>query len=70
VLHFRAQNPPQSVAVSFPFLTLSKQEGAAQVEVAPLLVHTKEAQSRPSTQFLVAGHPGQFGPPQSRSVSC
>jgi P2-related tail formation protein len=61
------QVPPQSAAVSVPFLTPSLQVAARQswvvVEQTPLW------QSPAALQILLVPHLGQSGPPQSMSVS-
>jgi hypothetical protein len=60
-------DPPQSLSVSLPFLTLSLQAGAAQVSATG--VHTPLSQSPPTAHFSPVAQSSQFGPPQSTSVS-
>src|SRR5436190_2068546 len=57
--------PPQSLSVSLPFLTLSLHCGAAQVPA----VQTPLSQSAPTEHLLPGTHGLQVAPPQSRSVS-
>ncbi len=73
--HLAGQVPPQSTSDSVPFFTLSEQVGCVQTPVAPLLMtHQDSRQSvftlqplpLPQAVVLVL----QFGPPQSKSVSC
>ena len=60
------QVPPQSTAVSLPFLRPSEQPFVAHLPLAP---HAAEAQSRSSTQAMPTLQPPQSAPPQSSAVS-
>ncbi len=62
-----AQEPPQSTAVSVPFLVMSVHDGAAQVRAAA--GQTPLTQSVPTRQVLPATQTGHAAPPQSMSTS-
>ncbi len=64
-MHAAQVPPPQSLSVSLPFLTLSRQVGAWQT----LPVHTLLVQSEPKAQTLPLPQAAQSMPPQSLSVS-
>jgi predicted component of type VI protein secretion system len=65
VAHVEQAGPPQSVSVSFPFLTPSVQ--VATVQMLP--TQFPELQSACTRHALPAAHVEQVGPPQSVSVS-
>src|SRR3954454_8450012 len=66
--HFGQFGPPQSMSVSPSFWIPSEHVGAGSTQTPA--VHTPVTQSVPLPHFLPSAHFGQFGPPQSTSVSC
>ena len=65
--HLVVQEPPQSMSVSSPFLTLSVQ--LALVQVSLVASHTRLTQSVLILHALSSPQAGQVPPPQSTSVS-
>ena len=69
--HLLHTPPPQSTAVSMPFITASVHVGAVQAPVAApaALKQMPLAQSKLLVHAVATGQPSQSGPPQSTAIS-